>query len=513
MSHKIKILRGSASNLVRVVLSMLLALVLPRLLVHRLSPAEYSAWVLILQIGAYISLLDLGLQTAISKLVAEYDAVGDRFASSRTLSSAVSILSASAAVGAVAVALIAWQVPRLFQQMPASLIGDVRSGILVVGMSTVFALPFGAFLAAFTGLQNYGFPTALAMGSRILTAAGLATVLLLHGTLIQMVWLLAAFNVATAIGQLLGWRKYVKQFVGFSFRIVDKNTIYRLFKYGSALSIWTFANLFVSGLDMVIVGHYDFRNTGYYGIATSVSSFMLLVVSSLFGPMVPAVSSLQSGRSPEQVGDIVIKATRYCVLLLCLIGLPLLVGPYTLLRLWVGHDYAMRSGLFLRVLVLGNVIRQVANPYALVLLATGLQHLATVAAVAEALVNLSLSIYLVQRFGAVGVAIGTLVGAFISVGLHLVVSMKLTRSTISMSRRKFVVTGLLRPLMCAIPSILLVSFWREPSVVSIGLLMVLFSFLTTAAIGWLVGLTHEEKNDLMSVTRRVLSASLSRVRF
>jgi hypothetical protein len=85
MSHKTKIIKGSASNLLRVALSMLLAFILPRLLVHRLSPAEYSAWVLILQISAYISLLDLGLQTAVGKLVAEYDAVGDRFACCRTL--------------------------------------------------------------------------------------------------------------------------------------------------------------------------------------------------------------------------------------------------------------------------------------------------------------------------------------------------------------------------------------------------------------------------------------------
>jgi O-antigen/teichoic acid export membrane protein len=503
MSHKTKIIKGSASNLVRVALSMLLAFVLPRLLVHRLSPAEYSAWVLILQISAYISLLDLGLQTAVGKLVAEYDALGERFACSRMLSSSISILCASAAVGAMALALVSWQVPQLFHQMPAGLIGDVRGGILVVGMSTVFALPFGAFLAAFTGLQSYGFPTALATGSRILTTAGLATLLLLHGTLMQMVWLLAFFNIATAIGQFLGWRSYAKKFVGFSFRLVDRESIYRLFKYGSALSIWTLANLFVSGLDMVIVGHYDFGNTGYYGIATSVSNFMLLVVSSLFSPILPAVSSLQSGRTPQQVGDIVIKATRYCVLLLCLIGIPLVIGPYPLLKLWVGHDYATRSALFLQVLVLGNVIRQLANPYALVLLATGQQHLATVAAVAEALVNISLSIYLVQRFGAIGVAIGTLVGAFVSVGLHLTVSMKLTHATISMSRRRFILTGLLRPLLCVIPSILLIPLWNQSGMLSIGIPIILISFLATAAIGWLVGLTNAERNDLMGVVHRL----------
>ena len=38
MSHKRKILQGSASNMARVILSMLIALVLPPILVHRMSP-------------------------------------------------------------------------------------------------------------------------------------------------------------------------------------------------------------------------------------------------------------------------------------------------------------------------------------------------------------------------------------------------------------------------------------------------------------------------------------------
>ena len=74
MSHKRKILHGSASNILRVTLSLLVSLVLPPFLVHRMSTAEYSAWVLILQVSAYVGLLDLGLQTAVGKFVAEYHA-------------------------------------------------------------------------------------------------------------------------------------------------------------------------------------------------------------------------------------------------------------------------------------------------------------------------------------------------------------------------------------------------------------------------------------------------------
>ena len=61
MSTKRKVLQGSASNVVRLGLSMMVSLILPPFLVHRLSTAEYGAWVLILQCSAYVGLLDFGL--------------------------------------------------------------------------------------------------------------------------------------------------------------------------------------------------------------------------------------------------------------------------------------------------------------------------------------------------------------------------------------------------------------------------------------------------------------------
>src|ERR1700749_2564726 len=107
MSTKRKVLQGSASNIVRVLLSMLVSLVLPPFLVHRLSAAEYSAWVLILQMGAYVSLLDLGLQTAIGKFVAEHDAAGDRETNHYLVSPSFTILAAAALIAAAAIVVMA----------------------------------------------------------------------------------------------------------------------------------------------------------------------------------------------------------------------------------------------------------------------------------------------------------------------------------------------------------------------------------------------------------------------
>jgi O-antigen/teichoic acid export membrane protein len=490
--------------MLRVMLSLLVSLLLPPFLVHRMSTAEYSAWVLILQMSAYVGLLDLGLQTAVGKFVAEYDAVGDRATSTRILSTSFGILSIAALIGMVVIAILTWRVPQLLHQMPVALVKSVREGLLAVGLSVSFALPFGAFLATFTGLQEYSFPTILATLSRILSAVALVVLLLCHGTLVQLALVMAAFNVAAALMQFLGWRKYVRERVDFSIAFFDRKTAVQLIRYGSVLSLWAVASLLVSGLDILIVGHYDYKNTGFYAVASSVTNFMLLIVGSIFGPILPAVSSLQAGSTPSQIGDVLSRVTRYCTLLLCLSGLPLLFGAYPLLSLWVGHDYAARSALFLEVLVLGNVVRQLTYPYALVVVATGRQHLATIAAISEAAVNVAVSIALVHRIGALGVAIGTFVGAFVSLGMHLTISMHFTQSTIQIRRSRFVARALLQPLLCITPSLLLYPFWKRFAMLPANPLLLGTWAVLTLAIAWEIGLTPDDRRDAIKAGARLL---------
>jgi Na+-driven multidrug efflux pump len=94
----------------------------------------------------------------------------------------------------------------------------------------------------------------------------------------------------------------------------------------------------------------------------------------------------------NRIGELCIRTTRYCALLLCLLGLPLVLGSYPLLSLWVGKKYAAQSALYLEVLFLGNIVRQLAFPYILWVVATGRQHLATIAAISEACVNVMVSV-------------------------------------------------------------------------------------------------------------------------
>ena len=510
MSQKRKVLQGSASNLVRVLLSMLVSLVLPPFLVHHMEASEYSAWVLILQLSGYVALLDFGLQTAIGKYVAEYDAIGDRDASHHLVSTSFTLLALAAAIACVAVAVVAVSVPHLFHQMPAALVPEVRIAFLAVGLSTAAALPFSSFSATFTGLQQYVFPTIVSTVNRVGTAAVLIVFLMLHAGLVQLALVMAAFNVASAATVFLGWRRLVKQRVAFSFLFFHRRSAVKLAKYGSVLSIWTLAMLLISGLDVVIVGHYHYRDTGFYSIANGAANFMLALVSSAFGPLIPAVSSMQSTSTPDRIGDLCIKTTRYCTLLLLLLGLPLFFGAYPLLSLWVGKNYAVQSALYLEVLVLCNVVRQLGFAYILVVVATGRQHLATLAGVAEASVNIVLSIWLVQRIGAVGVALGTFIGAFVGLGMHLMVSIPRTQPTIRMPLSRFLLQGLLRPLLMIIPSLFLYPFWRKLAMLPAQPVILAIWAIATAVIAWRVVLTAADRQELQAALQRLVYWRLQR---
>src|SRR3984957_15473058 len=504
MSRKRKVLQGSASNLIRVLLSMLVSLVLPPFLVHHMAASEYSAWVLILQLSAYVNLLDFGLQTAIGKYVAEYDAGGHRDTSHSLVSTSFTLLALAATVACAAVAGLALSVPKLFHQMPASLVPEVRIALLAVGLSSAFALPFGTFLSTFTGLQQYFFPTAVSIFARIGSAAALVALLLMHCSLVQLALVMAAFNVVTAAIQFLGWQRLLKQRVNFSFFFFDRGSAVKLAKYGGVLSLWSLATLFISGLDIVIIGHYRYADTGFYAIANGAANFMLALISSAFGPLVPAVSSMQSSSTPSRIGDLFLKKTCNSTLLIFFLGMPLLFGAYPLLSLWVGKGYAAQSALYLEVLVLCNVVRQIGFPYILVVVATGRQHLATLAGVAEACVNIVLSIWLVQRIGTVGVALGTFTGAFVGLGMHLMVSMPRTQPTIQMQRSRFLRQGVLRPLLIIIPSLLLYPFWRRLEMLPAQPGILVIWAAATALIAWRVVLTAEDRHELGSVLRRLL---------
>jgi O-antigen/teichoic acid export membrane protein len=452
------VFRNVSANLARVAAVAAVALFLPAYLTHHLPVKVYAAWVLIIQLGAYVSYFDLGIQTGVSKFVAEHNAKGDPLEAGRYASAGLALMFLAGILGGVLTLGLAWQIPRLFSGMPANLFPEVRIGLILVGFSLAFGLVCSVYSAVFLGLQRYWIPTLITILSRVLFAAAIILAVHAGGSLAILGLAAASVNAFTAVLQVLAWRKRASH-IRLSLSLLKFRILKNVTRYCSLQSILMIAMFCVTGLDIVIVGHFDYVQTGYYSIAALPTGFLLLIIASLLSPLMPASSALSTLLSPTEMGVFLAKITRYNTVALLLVGLPLVVFAFPILRLWVGFGYASHTVAYLRVLVFANIVRNLCAPYATMIVATGTQKSVVAAAVSEAAINLASSIYLASRFGAIGVAIGTMMGAFVSVMVHFVLSMRWTRPVISISRPMLFLRGILGPCVVSLPSVLILVRW------------------------------------------------------
>lgn len=491
--------RNILASLARVIAVSLVAVVLPAFLTHHLPVAIYAAWVLIIQLAAYVSYLDLGIQTGVSKFVAEFDARHDTAGAGRHASAGLVLMLFAGALGLLLTSGLAWQVPRLFRGMPTNLQHDVRVSVLLIGTSLCFGLVCAVYSAVFLGLQRYWIPMSITIVNRVSYAAIVVIVVMLRGSLEAMGIAVATVNVLTGLLQVFAWRQKASH-IRVSMRTPDYGVLKNVTRFCSLQSVWMMAMLCIAGLDVTIVGHFDYPQTAYYSVATLPVAFILMIMAAMLNPLMPASSALSTRRSPAEMGELVARFTRYAVFVLLLTGLPLIVFGYPILRLWVGEQYAVHTLSYLRILLLANIIRNLCAPYATMIIATNRQSAAIIAAVSEAVVNLASSIYLASRFGAIGVAVGTVLGAFVSVALHFGLTMHFTRATLAISRLLLFAKGMLRPAVIVIPSLLILPLcWSAAS--SLSAPAVFGWFAGTILFAWYGALTLSDRNEAVRIIR------------
>ena len=497
--------RNSVLSVGRLLATTLIALILPAYLAHHLPVKVYGAWILILQMSAFVGYLDFGVQAGVAKFVAEYRERGDSEGAARRVSAGMAIMVVAAILGVLLTLILAWQVPVIFREMPAALYGDVRISLILVGISLSVFLLCSVPSAIFLGLQRYGVPTTLALVDRVLYTAVVLAAVRLHWSLAAMGAAVAGAHLAVGALQVIAWKKLASE-VQISLRGLDRAVMRQMLGYCSVLALWTLGMLCVTGMDVTIVGHFDFSQTAFYSIATMPTNFLVAILGAAIGPLLPAASALSTRVDPAAMGQMLQRLTRYAVLLLGLSGLPLLVGGYWILKLWVGPGYAGTAVGYLRVLVIANMIRNIGLPYATMLVATGRQRVAIAGAIAEAVVNLTASLLLARHMGAMGVAVGTLLGSVVSIGMHFAVGMHYTRTNFAVGRWPLLLRGVCRPALMAVPSLICARLWWSAAAPQFGLVGWSVWAVSTLLVGWFLCVDSGERDTL-------LKFGMSRLRF
>jgi len=442
--------KNAIANLGRGSAAAVVALVLPPILVRHMSPASYAVWVLVLQSAAYVSYLNLGLQIAIGRYVASAKEIGDIEQRDSVFSTGFLGLCCAAVLAIVCLVAATFGMAIIFPNVPASLIPQMKVALLLVGFSMAIELPASAWSGVFIGLERYEVPALTAGAARLLSALGIVAAALAGRSLVVMAAAMASANLISYIALYLALRRLAPD-IHFKPAMVRRSTAYELSSYCFGLIVFSFGMLLVTGFDLLLVGRFQFSQIIPFSVSASMIVLISGVLYAIINVIMPHSAALHAGRKAVELGKLVISTTRVSTLLLILTGIPILIYAGPILRLWIGQRYVLSGTPILVILVVANIVRLIGLPYSVVLVAAGQQRYIKVTPLAEGFSNLAASVVLGLKFGAIGVALGTLLGSFVSIGAHLFYSMAQTKKAIAFSRREFILSGVLFPALCTSP--------------------------------------------------------------
>src|SRR5262249_22963794 len=348
------IVKNASANLARLIGSGIVALLLPPFLVRTLAKETYGTWALLMQLTLYVSYFDLGVQTAVARFVAHSDELNDSEQRDGTVSTAFVILGVSGLLGCLLIIALSCWLPALFPQMPHTLQQPAQFALALMGISLAAGLPVSAISALFVGMQRSEIPSFIAIANKMIMALLIVIAVSRQTGLIAMAGAVAIANLMAYLATYAAWRLWAEK-VRIGIRLVSRKWAHQIGKYSAGLLVWMFGMLLVTGLDLTIVGVFDYRATAYYAVAATLTNFLAQAQGAMIVALLPASSALGARGDSERLGGLLVRSTRYGMLILLAMALPLIVGAQFVLRIWTGPDYAQHSTAILQLLLLANI--------------------------------------------------------------------------------------------------------------------------------------------------------------
>jgi O-antigen/teichoic acid export membrane protein len=404
--------RNVSTRYLSIAAEMLIGLVmLPFNLAH-LGAAQYGLWVLLGSLTVYLSVLDLGYGGAIVKFMAQYRARRDSAAMNEIASTMFFVFGALGILAYGAAAVLAFNLGHVFHMTP----DQAHTGqliLLIIGVHVAVNFPFSVYGGVIGGFQRFDINNIVAIAIAVAAAVANAVILLAGYGLVTLVAVTTAVRLAGYfIYRSNAHRVYPELRVKPS--LFRKNRLREVTGFSVYASIIDWANKLNYQLDAVVIGMFlGSAYVGVWAVAERIIAATQRLTNQCNGVLFPLIVHSDAAQQQERLQRVLLQGTLLSLATVMPIAATLLMLADPLVRAWVGPDMA-GSVPVLQILAFAVAIR-VGNATATTLLKGAGQHrmLAWVN-LGTGIINVLLSVLLIQRFGLPGVAIGTLVPVALS---------------------------------------------------------------------------------------------------
>jgi len=403
---------NSLSNVSGYAVSLAIGFALTPFIVRTLGDSLYGFWVLLMSFIGYASILEMGVQPAVVKLVGQYKARGDEAKLRELLSAAFYFFLA---VGGMTVVIFALVLPPLVPRFIEDLaqVPHLRWVFTVLAADALIMFMNYLFAGILFGWQMYYAKNLIDIGTWIANAA-LLVLFLPRGGMLALAASKLTTDVCALSATILVCRRAFPS-LRLRWRGLQRSSFRELLGFGSRIFVSaTTTRLMTHAQPIIISTGLSSAATAFYAIPSRLVDYSRQVSWGLTTGFMPMFSELASRQELALLKSIYLRYSRYVLLstLPVLVLLFLLGTPF--ISLWIGPEYAARGRPVLWLLAASTLVESLQPLLWRFFIGVGqLGVLVRVSALTSGLVIL-IGIALVVPLGIAGVAAGVLVGSLVS---------------------------------------------------------------------------------------------------
>ena len=331
---------GAILSYLNLIFTNITGLLLTPFVIHALGDKEYGLYTLIGAFVGYLSVLDLGLNNAIIRYVAQYRVQKDEKSQENFLATSLIIYCAIAVLLTVLGSLFYFNLDYFFSKsLTIEELHKAKIMLIILVFNIAFTLPGGAFTGICSGYEKFIFPRILSILKVIIRTITLIFILHFGSNSIGVVVLDTIVNLVFILTTI--WYTFFKLKVKIKLHQWDFSFVKEIFKYSFWIFLFALVYQFQWRTGQVILG--STTNTtivAIFGVGVMLGVYFTTfgnIINSLLLPK--AVQAVYNNVSNEVLTDQMIKVGRISYLLLIYVFGAFLLTGQDFIKLWIGELY------------------------------------------------------------------------------------------------------------------------------------------------------------------------------
>ncbi len=499
---------GVILSYIQMAMGIIVGLVYTPVMLRLLGKSEYGLYNTVSSTISMLSILSLGFNSSYIRYYSKYKKENDEQSIYKLNGLFLIVFGIIGVIALVCGTFLSFNLQYVFDEgLTTQEYATAKVLMLLLTVNLAVSFPASLFSSIISAHEKYVFLKLLGVLKTVVSPLVTLPLLLIGYRSIAMVTVTVSISIITDLIYFIYVKGVLKN--KFIFHSFEKGIFKSLFAYTSFLAINIIIDQINWNVDKFLLGRFKGTEVvAIYSVGYSLYQYYAMfssAVSSVFTPRVHRLVNATDGNEvakKQQLTELFVKVGRIQFLLLGLIASGLVFFGKPFIHYWAGSGYE-DSYYVMLLLVLPASIALIQNIGIEAQRAQNKHKFRSIAYLIMALINLVLSIFLCQKYGAIGSAIGTAMSLVIANGLVMNIYyhkrcniniLQFWKNIVRMS------VGLILPIALGV---VIVSFVNLYSILNLLLCIGGYSIVYCASM-WFLGMNGYERGLVLKPLAKIL---------